>query len=596
MSESEGAEPWLVADDKPEDEGEGWPLRPLMLALIGLAAGFGTHLIIGGDYFPNPSVMQMTLLTALIVGAGLFGLTVERRHLPAALIFAAVCAAVASGIVWWNGNPDHWGAGDAWRMFSLVLALAIAAPLFQAARDAGGFSFAYPEVHDHAWTNIVLWFACWVFVAISWALAWLLASLFRLIDITFLEKLLQEEWFARCLIGLAFGAGLGLLREHGFVVRLLQRVVTTVLAVLAPVLATGLVLFLLALPFTGLAPLWKAWSATAILLACSMGALILANAVIGTAPEQARRFPLLRYGAMALGAVVLPLTVLAAVAIGLRIDQYGFTPDRLWALTFVVIASAFGVAYLVSLVRGRLDWAEQVRPANLNLAFGLCGVALLLATPLVSFNAISTRDQVARLESGRIKPDKFDWRALAFEFGESGKAALAKLQKSANATIRAKATEAAKAENRWDVPDNTETQAVVDLEKTLRILPAGTALPDELRTSIGREVQCNSGRNCTLFFMPGGKEAVLIPDFCFVTSSPQSANCMNPAVTRYVLNGDKWGYSTQNLGDDYEKMAAQATEQARRIEPAYKAGQIEIRPVTRRQVFVGDLPVGDPFE
>ena len=61
---------------------------------------------------------------------------------------------------------------------------------------------------------MVLWCACWVFVAIVFALAWLLALLFDLIKIDFLKELLEKDWFWRSLIGLAFGAALGLLREH----------------------------------------------------------------------------------------------------------------------------------------------------------------------------------------------------------------------------------------------------------------------------------------------------------------------------------------------------------------------------------------------
>ncbi|MBL7396037.1 DUF4153 domain-containing protein, partial [Escherichia coli] len=80
--------------------------------------------------------------------------------------------------------------------------------------------------------------------------------------IELLHELLMKNWFVRALIGLAFGSALGLLREHDAVVRLLQRVVATVLAVLAPVLAIGLGLFLLALPFTGLRALWDATQAT----------------------------------------------------------------------------------------------------------------------------------------------------------------------------------------------------------------------------------------------------------------------------------------------------------------------------------------------
>ena len=94
--------------------------------------------------------------------------------------------------------------------------------------------------------------------------------------------------------------------------------------------------------------------------------------------------------AMALGFAALPLCVIAAIATGLRIGQYGFTPDRLWALVFVILATVYGVAYFGSLVLGRGLWAARVRPANLRIAFVVAAVALFLATPILSFNAIST--------------------------------------------------------------------------------------------------------------------------------------------------------------------------------------------------------------
>ncbi|WP_204336616.1 hypothetical protein, partial [Proteus mirabilis] len=72
----------------------------------------------------------------------------------------------------------------------------------------------------------------------------------------------------------------------------------------------------------------------------------------------------------------------------------------------------YGLAYLGALILGRLQWTVRVRPANLTLAFLLCGLGLVLATPLISFNRISTDDQLARLESGKIGADKFDWKAL----------------------------------------------------------------------------------------------------------------------------------------------------------------------------------------
>ena len=574
----------------------GWAARPLILAAIGLAAGLCVHSVLGSGFRSNLSTVEAATLTGVTLAAGLAGFTLEQRLWWASIAFSLSVALVGALVVAWNGSPEDWSVGEGWRMVSLLLVVAIAAPLFQAARDEGARRFPYPAVHDHAWTNVVLFAACWVFVAIVFALAWLLAMLFDLIKITFLKELLEKDWFWRSLIGLAFGAALGLLREHDGVVRLLQRVVAMVLAVLAPVLAVGLILFVLALPFTGLDALWEATKATTpILLFCVVGALILANAVIGNAPSEERRFPLLRYGAMGLAAVMLPLAVLAAIATGLRIGQYGFTPERLWAVVFVAIACLWGAAYLVALVRGRRDWATRVRPLNLVLAFVVCGVALVLATPLVSFNAISTRDQLARLESGKVTPEQFDWRALAFDFGQPGRNALKKLQASADPVIKARATEVAKAEMRWDVKDiGEEARKRAEVGANVRMLQPGARLPEGLRDRMAQGYACVRQQKCAVLLL-GDRNALVFDDNCFAEQKPSAAKTPLPPLSIACQAGIRYRYEDGK----WEQGSANRTvtpDETRRITAGYAAGNIEIRTVPRRQVFVGGVPVGDSFE
>jgi hypothetical protein len=591
----------------PAIEQQEWPERPLLLAGLGLAAGLLAHLILGNGFlYSQPlSGAQAASLGFVLLTAALIGFTVERRYWWAAVAFGLGMGMVGGLVTYSNGSPGGWSASEGWRMVSLLLAVAIAAPLFQAMRDAGPWRVPYAAVHDHAWTNVVLWAACWVFVAIVFALAWLLAMLFGLIKIEFLRDLLDKNWFWRSLMGLAFGAGLGLLREHDRVVRLLQRVVATVLAVLAPVLAIGLILFLLSLPFTGLQALWDATSATTpILLTCAVGALILTNAVIGDVPEHERRFVLLRFGALGLALTVLPLALLASIATGLRIDQYGYTPERLWALVFVMLASAYGTAYLASVVLGRLHWEPRVRDANLKLAFGVLAIALVLATPLISFNAISTRDQVARLESGKVTPERFDWRALAFDFGAPGRAALQRLQASANATIKAKADAVLAAKSRWEVADGArQAQQRSEAAANMRVLPTGSEVPAQLRDMIAEAYNCIGDQKCTLLATSNG-EALLFSDRCFEAPKPRPTQAPTatvqvpvpaPAyygcdlVSRYVLKGGKW----QTASDERQTLSP-AQAQARAAD--YAAGRIEIRSVSRRQAYVGGVPVGAPFE
>src|SRR3546814_1709161 len=82
--------------------------------------------------------------------------------------------------------------------------------------------------------------------------------MFHLIGIELIRDLLRGEWFGWMLAGAAFGGSVGLLRERDRLVSTLQRLVMIVIAVLAPVLAAALLLFLLSLLGTGLQQLWDA--------------------------------------------------------------------------------------------------------------------------------------------------------------------------------------------------------------------------------------------------------------------------------------------------------------------------------------------------
>ena len=601
----------------------GWRARPLILAALGLVAAIIVQQLINtyfaAHYMPAgtapPPVWRDALAMAVAAFAIVVGFSAERTRIRWAIGFAASVGVVAGLILYWNGEPGGKFFGE-WRGVGLMLSVAILLPLFQTARDEGVLKFPYVDVHGHAWTNVVLWFASWIFVGVVFALTYLLSSLFELIGLTFLKQLLEMGWFQAGLLGAALGGALGLLRERDRVVRLLQRVVTAVLGVLAPVLGIGLLVFLVSLPFTGLGTLWDATrSTTPILLGCVIGALILSNAVIGNGADEESRNPVLRWAAMALALAILPLTVIAAIATGLRISQYGLTPDRLWALTFVVLASAYGLTYIVSLARGRMNWAAYVRPANLNLAFGVAGIALFLATPILSFNALSTRDQIARLESGRTPSDKFDWAALAYDFGEPGKAALRRLSASADPKIRENAIAAAKSKTRWDMETAAKRQQARDAEtiaKTapIQVRPTAVEVPLALRHAIfgvrvGRFdmvswAACDpaSKNICELFWKPDENVAVVVQDRCRRFAERQDKRdygCDIEPVAFVRING-RWVGADRSDTSSSEPTSDQLHADRKAQWAAIDRGDITIRNVPRRQVFIGGKPVGDVFE
>jgi hypothetical protein len=567
-------------------------MRALILLAGGALCGLAVHFLIRDAdavaySVDTGSVARLSLAIAVASGGILFAFTFERVLWTWSAAFALAGGAILGGIYYWNGSPEHHSADDFYRAFASLLAVAIAAPLFQAMRDEGRARLPYVAVHAHAWTNVVLWFAAWAFVGVTFLLLLLLGQLFELIGVSLLADLLEEGWFNWMLCGGTLGAAIGLLRDRDRVLGLLQRVVTTVLSVLAPVLAVGLVLFVLSLPLTGLERLWDQTQATTpILLACAIGAIILANAVIGNSPEEEAGAAPLRWSAMALGAVMAPLVLVAAISTGLRIGQHGLTPARLWAITFIVIAGAYALAYLYALVRGRARWADRVRPLNLGLAIGVCLVALFLATPIARFGAISARSQLARLDSGQTSPAEFDWRAMRFDFGSSGVAALERLRAAGSPEVRRFAQAALDADFPYDLRDPAETARARMIRRNIRVIPGGRGVPIEF-SDILAPSSCVGEEHCILFYRPGEDKAVMItPGFC---ASWTTGQC-EPDVGIYHRVDGNWR-SDPPRPEDRDAVRLRHE----RLRNAVAAGRAEIRTVPKQQVFIDGEPVGQAF-
>src|SRR5690606_11783677 len=100
---------------------------------------------------------------------------------------------------------------------------------------------------------------------------------------------------------------------------------------LLPLVAFILVIFLGTLPFTGLENLWDTGYASELLLWLAAVLLFFFNAVVAENDNLAMNAWLRRLVLLAI--VLVPInSLLAGWALGLRVEQYGWTVERLWAL------------------------------------------------------------------------------------------------------------------------------------------------------------------------------------------------------------------------------------------------------------------------
>ncbi|HEX5182309.1 MAG TPA: DUF4153 domain-containing protein [Allosphingosinicella sp.] len=592
--------------DESEEELRPWPARSVLLLVLGCLCGLAFQKLTQGSerWTWNDDPFDLGC-AAFVASAGIaFAFSLERQRSVWSAAFALVVGLVVGGVTWSNGSWSSWGSNEAWQLFSALLAVIIAVPLFQTVRDAGRARLDYQALHAHSWTNAILWAAAWAFVLIVFLLALLLSQLFNLIGIHQLKDLLDKRWFDWLLAGGAFGAGIGLLRDRDRMLVMLQRVVTAILSVLTPVLAVGLVLFVLALPLTGLAPLWSETKATTpILLVCILQAFVLVNATIGNSADEEARAKVLRYAALALAIVMLPLGIVAAVSTIKRIDQYGLTPDRLWAVTFILIALACGLFYLATVAMRRRSWAEGVRRVNIRLAIGICALALFLALPIVSFGAISAGNQLWRIRTGRVAPEKADWAALRFDFGPSGQRAVERLAAtSSNPRVRTLAQTILKAKDRYAANMLTGQAQAAQLPRIVHVLPQQVPVPSALLDLLFHDSGALSGDasglcadqgSCLLKWQPGETMAIAMFDSCgpdprYPGKKPMFGGCrVDTQVLEQTGNGwraaDELPTPNGYLNDKKQAAAARA---------AAQAGRVELRTIAARQVFLDGKPVG----
>jgi hypothetical protein len=234
--------------------------------------------------------------------------------------------------------------------------------------------------------------------------------LLGIVGIPLFDTIISVTALPWVITGAALGLALAVVSEMSdvisphLVLRLLRLLLVPVLAVLA--------LFVLALPIRGMDGLLGGVSVALILLAMTGAAATLVTTAIDCTDNAAAHGRIMRLATQAL-ALVLPVpAVLGGYAVWLRVDQHGWTPDRLFAATIAVIGLGYGLTY-AGAVLARRHWMARIRLANIGMALALLAAAALWLTPVLDAERISARSQLARFEAGVTSVAALDLAALS---------------------------------------------------------------------------------------------------------------------------------------------------------------------------------------
>ncbi len=312
----------------------------------------------------------------------------------------------------WFGPTKVWMSIDPLinvSLYSLII-LFIIHEFVQGSNDDKSPVASYRTYFENAWGRGFQVHLALLFLGAYWVVISLGAWMFDLIGLDFIRRAIFSSVYAWVSSGIAFAIGVHLADADIGLTRGARQIGLMLLSWLAVLMTLILALFLVALIFTGLQPLWDTGNATVLLLNAAATMILLINAAYQDGAVTTSPFMRLtvRFAALPMVGVVF----LAGIGLWLRVDQYGLTPARVLAGIELLIVAIYAGGYLAAAARPG-DWMAWMAPVNIGAAAVVAILLSALMTPVLSPARISVNDQLARLDSGVVEPDAFDFGFLA---------------------------------------------------------------------------------------------------------------------------------------------------------------------------------------
>lgn len=336
----------------------------------------------------------------------------------------------------------------------------------------------YATHFETAWKLIIQLIFSGAFVGVLWAVLWLGAALFMLVKLDFLKELLQKSWFAIPVTTFGFACAMHITDVRPAIVRGIRSLLLVLLSWILPITTLIVVGFLVSLPLTGLQSLWATKSATAILLVAAATLIILINSAFQNGEVTSGIARVVRWAVKLAALALIPVVAIAIYALWLRVNEYGWTTDRIIAAACLLIAGSYACGYARAVFQS--SWMRAMAPTNVATAYLILLVLLALFSPISDPARISVNHQLARLQAGRTTVNNFDFEYLRFQGARYGREALERLKNEAQGTdaaaIREKAERALALKYLHQAP-----QAIAsanDISANITVWPKQERLPE----------------------------------------------------------------------------------------------------------------------
>ncbi len=391
------------------------PLPSKLMILISLLQGLGLlylHQAIELHYWPHGQPEWLFAFYSVMFIWPIMLLLGLDQHNGRAMVKVTLPFALLSGLLgYYIGHQvtpiEHIRFNALLFSFVLTMAIATFKALMYSQQWARGERVTYSALFLWSWRNFLTLSLALLFAGSFWLLLMLWAALFKAINIDFFNDLFEQRWFYYPAIALANGFGIIIFRKLTHIIDTITRLQQALIKFLLVLLSLVSMLFLGALPFTGLEPLWESGGSSLILW---MQALILffVNAVYQDEPDN-WPYSVWLHRFIYISIAILPVySLISFYGLSLRIDQYGWSLSRFWAFLIWFLLALFAIGYVWGIAKYRDSWTHQLSRTNVAIGLVVLLVMLSVNSPLLDFRKMVVADQLQRLADNKVSVEDFD--------------------------------------------------------------------------------------------------------------------------------------------------------------------------------------------
>ncbi len=567
-----------------------------MMTLTGGLAGLSTWLLIEvlPDHVTNPHLFLALVVavsgffTALLAIAG--PVSIRMAALGAGVL--ALAAAVMLGWASFRYDTLEPFLESGFSLFAWGAILCIGTPFVAVRLWNKQYWVSYLDLFEFSWSIVVRYAAGWLFVGVFWVVVFLSDALLSLVSINWIDDLLDIDVVPFLLTGAVLGLALRVvweMREY-----LSPYLLLHLLRLLLPVLLVVMVIFVLALPMSDPKTLFAGLSPAGTMMAAALGGICLISVALDKSDADAVSTAWMQWATRLLALLLPVLCGVALYGIWLRVAQYGWTPERMAALTAALVILIYALIYALSVLRGG-DWMGRIRRGNLIMAGVVLGLSALWLSPVLNAEAISARSQADRYLNGGITAEQAAIWELSHKWGKPGQRQLERLtalEGDEHSDLQTAIAAAQASDRRYQFEDRdvtgVRTQEATELAALIQTVPSTAALDAEMLRDLPQYRIEDWLSACQRNLAPGC--VLVLGDFGANSQGQQGILLLPETGLRFEAMSVWFADGSLIAGDYLRDMASGDPLQLTSGDVAkVLQGDFRIAPSSRKSLWLGDM-------